>query len=102
MSLDQTALDQHLGDTGTSYGIVVGLNEPTVLTVQRAGTNPAVLARSVQSQDFPDGTCLLALALAPTVFLAAFWTVSTKTTVAGPADEPVAVVVAPDTLHKIL
>jgi len=28
--------------------------------------------------------------------------VSTKTTVAGPADEPVAVVVAPDTLHKIL
>jgi hypothetical protein len=72
-----------------------------VLTVQRAGTEPAVLAWSVQSQELPDGTCLVTVALVPMVFLAAFWTVSINTMFTGPATEAVAIVLAPDTLHRV-
>lgn len=79
---------------------MVDLTDPTLLTVQRAGTKPAVLARMVQFHELPDRTERLALPLAPTVFLAAFWTVSTNMTVAGPETEPVAVVVPPDTSHE--
>lgn len=81
---------------------MVERTEPAVLTVQRFTTEPAVLARRVQFHERPNGTEFLAVPLAPTVSPAAFWTVSTSTTDAGPEMEPVAVAVLPDTVHRVL
>ena len=81
---------------------MVDLTEPSLSMVQRAGTKPAVLALMVQFQEPPNGTDRLILPLVPIVLPAAFWAVRTNWTVAGPATEPVAVVVPPDTSHEVL
>src|SRR5665213_1162953 len=86
----------------TPYGPVADLTEPSLSIMQRAGTKPAVLARMVQFQEFTTGIDRLARPLVPIASPAAFWVVRTKWTVAGPATEPVAVVVPPDTSHEVL
>jgi len=81
---------------------VFGLVEPPVFTMHSDGTEAPVRARSVQFHVCPDGITLVTVGLVPTICLPAFRTVSAKTTFSGPVDEPVAVVVAPDALHKML
>ncbi len=81
---------------------MLALVEPTVFTMHSVGTEAPVRARSDQFHVWPEGISLVKVGLVPTICLPAFRTVSAKTTFSGPVDEPVAVVVAPDTLHKML
>jgi len=93
---------QHVSGTGNLDVLQVDLTEPVLSTVQRAGMTPAVLIRMVQFQDVPDGTDRLARPLFPISSSAAFWAVSRRWTVAGPAMDPEAVVVPPDTSQDVL
>jgi len=71
--------------------------DPRLLTMQREGTAPEVFALSVQSQVCPPGTVLDSRPFAPTDFPMASCTDNTRLKVPGPATDPVAVVVPPDT-----
>lgn len=70
---------------------------PEMLTMQREGMAPEVIALSVQSQVCPAGTVRDARPCAPTDFPLASCTDNTRLKVLGPATDPVAVVVPPDT-----
>ena len=72
-----------------------------VLTVHPVGVEVPVWARSVQFQLLPDGITRETAGLDPTIRLEPSWTVSARTTLAGPAEWPVAVVVPPATLHRM-
>jgi len=80
---------------------VVDRTEPSLLMVQRAGVTPAVLELMVQVHWSLNGTDRVARPMVPTFFPAAFWTVSSKMTVAGPVIDPEAVVLLPETSHEV-
>ena len=71
--------------------------DPRLLTMQRAGPAPEVVARRVQSQVCPAGTARDARPVAPTDCPLASCNDNSRLTVPGPATDPAAVLTPPET-----